>query len=337
MKIDNITIKILKEIALGETKIKRISEKIGIPRTTIIARLQRMFEKGGLAIRAAISYYELGLQPVVVFSKKESSAWRIPYIACTARFLSYEGIKYLTLFTLPIKHLNKYLEKIKETFTFKTYDPVIWIPDDTYVNFEKGRVKTNWLKLCKMISIDDLSLSRTPKIKTRLDQIDLYTLEKLQENSLEKLKRIADNLGIHPNLLLYHYHRHIQPLLLGNKIDFNFWNWDEAPLELYFLETSDFKSLRKLLSVIRRTLNFKFAFIEVNGLRAIISLQIPSWEKLDFMNALILMRKYGLRKVDFLGLIDPKSIQYYRIPFRYFGKRGWLYAKMPKHEVIRRM
>lgn len=333
MKIDSVTIKILREIALGEMKIKRISEKIKVPRTTIIARLQRMFEKGGLTVRAAISYYELGLQPVVVYGEMNPHSWGIPYIAYTAKVVSYDGVKYLTLFTLPLKHLNKYLERIEENCIFKTYDPVTWTPDDIYVKIEKEKIKTDWLKMCKVLKVDQLHLSHTPRVKVRLDQIDLYTLEKLQENSLEKLKRIADSLGIHPNLLLYHYHKHIQPLLLGNNVDFNFWDWKEAPLELYLLKASSFKNLQKFLSIFRKSLNFKIAFIEVDGHQAIMILQMPSWEKLDFMNALLIMRKHGLRKVVFLGLVDPSSYKYYALPLKYFGKRGWLYAKTPKYGI----
>ncbi|RLE75867.1 MAG: hypothetical protein DRJ44_05065 [Thermoprotei archaeon] len=331
MKIDSVTIKILREIALGETKIKRISEKIKVPRTTIIARLQRMFEKGGLTVRAAISYYELGLQPVVVFSDMDPYSWGIPYIAYTAKIVSYNGVKYLTLLTLPLKHLNKYLERIGENCIFKTYDPVTWIPDDTYAKIEGGKIKTDWLKMCKSARADQLCLPHTPRVKVKLDQIDLYTLEKLQQNSLEKLKRIADGLGIHPNLLLYHYHKHIQPLLLGSRVDFNFWDWKEAPLELYLFKASNFKDLQKILSIFRKSLNFKTAFIEVDRHQAITILQIPSWEKLDFMNALLMMRKRGLRKVMFLGLVDPSSSKYHVLPLKYFGKRGWLYAKIPKY------
>ncbi len=332
MKIDDVTIKILREIALGETKIKRIAEKIKVPRTTIIARLQKMFEENTLVVSAAVSYYKLGLQPVAVISDRAISELGIPYAAYTAKFLSYDGVKYLVLFAFPLKHIDKYLKKIGNAEVIKVYDPVIWIPDNAYVNIEKGKIRTDWIALSRgKRGKERLYLPETPEVKVKLDQIDLYTLEKLQVNSFEKLKKIADYLGIHPNLLLYHYHKHVRPLLLGNNVDFYFWKLDEAPVELYSIQASNHEELEAILSVLRKTLNFKFAYMETGGSHAIVALQVPSWEKLDFMEALLNMKKHGLREVSLLGIIDPKSVKRYIIPFKYFGKRGWLYAKASRY------
>lgn len=333
MKVDNVTIKILKEVALGETKIKRIAEKIDVPRTTIIARLQKMVERGVLSVSSAVSFYMLGLQPVVVINRTRAADINVPYLSFAVDFVDYGEEYSLALFSFPMRHLDKYLKRVVERLgvvdMLKTYDRVLWVPDEKFAKLEDGRICINWSALPEELEAGDskLKLVESPVLQVKLDQIDLFTLERLQENSFIKLKRVADRLGIHPNLLLYHYHKHVKPLLLGNIVKFNFWDYEEAPLELYLLESASRESAEKLLSAFRKLPNYHFSFLEVGGSRCLLALQMPSRDRLPFMRQVGRLKRYGLESVKLLGIVDMETARCLTIPFRYFGKRGWLFAK----------
>ena len=336
MKVDHVTIKILKEVALGETKIKRIAEKIDVPRTTIIARLQKMLERGVLSVSSAVSFYMLGLQPVVVINKTKAADINVPYLSFAVDFADYGEEYSLALFSFPVRHLDKYVKRVREKLgvvdILKTYDRVLWVPDERFARLEERGISVNWNALLEELETSDskLELVEKPVLQVKLDQIDLFTLERLQENSFVKLKRVADRLGIHPNLLLYHYHKHVKPLLLGNIVRFNFWDYEEAPLELYMLKSADRESAERLLSAFRKLPNYHFSFLEVGGSRCLLALQMPSKDRLPFMRQVKRLKKHGLESVELLGIVDMETARYLTIPFRYFGKRGWLFAKSAK-------
>jgi len=221
-------------------KVVQIARRTGIPLPTVTRIVRRLRERG--AISAIPRYSALGLSftaflfDVAGLSDRELNSFlerleELPY-KVSISILRGVNRKYVLFIAVPpIDLLERYIDLLprEPVRTVRGY-PLYWRPDIAKL--------TNYIPHLNVLlpnfeglpgvlqeALDhDLSelLPSFREERAKFDLYDLYILAYRQEYAFNKLRVIADRIGISKQLLSYHFRRHVIPHL-----------WDFNAVKLY--------------------------------------------------------------------------------------------------------
>ena len=221
-------------------KVSQIARRTGIPLPTVTRIVRRLRERG--AISAIPRYSALGLSftaflfDVARLSDRELNSFlerleELPY-KVSISILRGVNRKYVLFIAVPpIDLLERYIDLLprEPVRTIRGY-PLYWRPDIAKL--------TNYIPHLNVLlpnfeglpgvlqgALDhDLSelLPSFREERAKFDLYDLYILAYRQEYAFNKLRVIADRIGISKQLLSYHFRRHVIPHL-----------WDFNAVKLY--------------------------------------------------------------------------------------------------------
>jgi len=328
MRFDSLMIHALRELCWGEPNVKRIAEKVGVPRTTLYSRVRALRKEG--KIRACPNYFALDLQPVVVFAKTPPSNLILPYLISIVGIEGAVGYYSLALYAFPNVFLSKYTGILKEKGgvleVSRAYNPVYWIPEPDVLIPSYGGLGFNWREFDSKLDYWELreNLLRIQP-PSRLDETDAFIVKELEKDIFTPIKKIAELLKIHPNLALYHYRRHVRTLITRNIVELKL-NYKALP-KLFVFYVRDKGSLSKITSALARLPFTLFIYPLLDKFKVYGALALSQSEERRMFRSLRLLAGGGfLEKVEGVGFLDSDSRRVHCIPHLLFKGESWIFS-----------
>ena len=218
-------------------KVVQIARRTGIPLPTVARIVRRLRERG--AISAIPRYSALGLS----FTAFLFDVTDVPYEGLARRLeeLPYKlsisvlrsfSRRYLLLVAMPPKNaLSEYLDMLpSEPCWVVNGQPLYWRPDIAKLTRYSAKYKVLVPALSEVPKVLSEVIEKDPsqlvprlrEEPVRVDVYDLWILTYKQRYAFNKLRVIANRIGISKQLLSYHFRRHVIPHL-----------WDFNAVKLY--------------------------------------------------------------------------------------------------------
>lgn len=341
-------LRILEGLAIyGPRNVTEIARKLGIHAETLRKRLKRLHSQTFLKTHINIYHTNLGLKKAVVFAEafsgyedllftclKQNEFW-IFVSRCYGMFEGCVGI-----FTIPRKdctNFEQFLEEMKQLGITRNVQ-VFWSTCFHFVhsrcNWFDSQSRTwnfqwdNW--------IDEVKTERTllpytlvdPKDFPLLgDKIDVLILKELEKDATISLVNLAKMLKISPQLIRYHYQRHIVEKGLIEGFEVSAFHFGRTVSDFFFF-IFKFDSFEKLAKFASSLLDKSF----VKGLGKILNeyslfgyLYLPRSEFRNFLEALSELVREGFMKSYRYVIQDLTKSSRETIPYQCFKDGKWVY------------
>jgi len=334
MRLEEQTPFILHELCLGELKIKKLAEKMKVPRSTLYNRIKPLKEEN--ILKFCPKYDVLGLTPTVILIAEKQARPQLPY---TVVQTLVEGAtkEYTLLFCVfPYRYLEKYITFIRGENDLveisPALNPVYWFPSPHIVYVKQRRLYVNWPRVQKNISrkkhvseIPEIGMKiadKSNEVKGTIDEIDVLIIKELEKNSLINIRRISEKIGLKFSIAFYHYNKHVK--LVRYRYRLKFMPPDPS-IKLYLLRAQSLRSLLYSLRLMSLLPFFLYAYPLANEPKAYIAFSASVKDELEFFKLLRkLTRKQLLMDCRFIGYV--RKITSFTIPFLALMNKRWVYT-----------
>lgn len=349
--IDYTDLKILEGLnTYGPRNVTRVARKLGIPAETMRKRLKRLKTLDSevlLRFNANVYHTNLGLKKAVALAEatpgyedllfkclKTNDFW-IAVSRCYGRF---EGC--LGIYTIPKAHTSEFKRFIDEleNLGLARNIQIFWSTCFHSVPFTR-----NWFDEASNAWVFpwDKWVEEIPSKGTKLpytlvdpedfrilgDETDLFILKELEKDATISFTDLAETLSMSPQLVRYHFRRHLMERGLIESFEVTFFNFDKAVSD-YFVFIFQFEDMKKLAKFALSLLDKPFAkgLGKILGDSALLGyLYLPKPEFRNFIASLSkLIRRGWLQAYDYV-IQDLKKASRQTISYKNFSDGSWLY------------
>jgi len=228
--LDSLDVRILEGLAEhGPRNITRVSEELGIPRGTVLSRINHMSSSFYLNLLTTVYHTNLGMKKAVVFAKavpgQEDKLFNCLkankyYIYLSRCFGTFEGC--LGIYVIPVEHTSEFEAFLTETEKLGITSDVehFWSTCFHTVNRtrkwfddEKQRWVLPWDKWLDEVYSSSSELPYTLKdpesFTLKADETDIFILKELEKDATTSLADLARGWGTTLQNVRYHYQTHI--------------------------------------------------------------------------------------------------------------------------------
>jgi|GEM_PF-2185485 DNA-binding Lrp family transcriptional regulator len=330
--------------------ISEIARLAGLPITTTHEHFKKLISIKLIIPRSYINYRKLDLVHVHVFYKDPKINMIDKKIGITdfwtyyAKFYSCSESGIYVRYLIPLKYVSQllmFIDKIKTAGYINDYEIKVSeyylenpITFDWY-DFSSRKWIFKWDlwsdEIDKASSEFEFADSKTVY---ELDEIDLKILENLEKNPLNDLSDIARLIGVTPQIVHYHYHKH----LITNKILLGFYmDLYPFPYKAYGQRVSSFYlvnimfenngSLARYMNSIRGKTLVKSVWKNLGEDSLLIAAYLPSGEATKLLDFILNMKQKGLAKHYKLVLLDLETVKRNIIPYNLYNisTKEWKY------------
>jgi len=347
-KLDFMDLKILENLGIyGPRNLTDIARRLNIPHGTCRKRLERMLSHIFLRFHANVYHTNLGLKKAVVFAEATPGHEQLLFNCLkTNDFWIYVSRCYgmnegcIGVYTIPKNHYDnfqEFLNKLKESGVARDVK-IFWS-----TCFQSIHSKSNWFdKHTKTWFFPwDKWIEEIPNQGTELpytlvdpkdfpimgDETDVYILKELERNPRVSLTNLAKILGISPQLVRYHYEKHVIERGLLEGFEVLTFHFDPAISDT-FIFILEFDSIEKLAKLALSLLNKPFAGVlgKVLGENALIArIYLPKNEFREFIETLSKLIKANLLESYSYVILDLRKTSRQTISYEYFKHQSWIY------------
>lgn len=347
-KFDFPDLRILEALGrYGPRNVTEIARKLGMPPETLRKRLKRLTSQFFLRSHVNIYHTYLGLKKALVFAEatpgyedllfnclRQNDFW-ISIARCYGMFEGCVGV-----FTIPNDHCVKFEQFLKEVAKLGVArnSQVFWCTCFQAIHsrckwFDRKSQIWNfrWDEWIDEIPAEDMELPYTlidPKdFPIKGDYIDVFILKELEKDATTSFTKIAEMLGVSPQLIGYHYRNHLieRGIIESFEVtDFRFGTTTSNFLFFMF----KFDSREKLAKFASSLLDKPFVktlgkVLRQNGLYGYIYLPKPEFRRfIDYLSELI--RTGFLQSYSYV-IQDLQKSSRQTISYEYFRRGTWIY------------
>ena len=345
-KLDFTDLRILESLAMyGPRNVTEVARKLNMHGETLRKRLKRLSSKIFLRAHVNIYHTNLGLKKALVFAEsvpgykdllfdcmKQNDFW-IFVSRCYGMFEGCVGI-----FTIPKDHcaeFGQFLEEMKRLDIARDVR-VFWATCFHSVHSrcnwydpQLGTWDFQWGDWIDEIKSEQTKLPYTlfdPKdFPIYGDMVDVLMLKELEKDATISFTNLAKILKISPQLVRYHYQRHIIERGLIESFEVTAFHFGRAVSDFFFFKFDSFEKLAKFASSL---LNKSF----VKGLGKILGenalfgyLYLPNSEFRKFLRVLSKLVRSGFMQSYLYVIQDLTKSSRETIPYQCFKDGMWVY------------
>ena len=349
----------------GPRNISRVARKLGIKAETLRKRLSRMPHHFFFRFRANVYCTNLGLKKAVVLLETlpgredlllECLQINDFWIYLTRCYGTNEGC--IAVYVIPSDHSTEFLQFINTleimglTRNVRTYWSTCFQGVNSKTKWFSKRSKTwvfSWDKWVEEIPLQDTQLPRTLVDPTDYpvegDEIDVFILKELEKNPRISLKEIAAGLGVSPQVVDYHYRKHVLERNLIEGFEVLTFHFDLSVSDM-FVFTFTFDSLEKCNRFAMSLLDKPFVgglgkIVNENSL--IVDIYLPRVEFRNFVDVLSRLVRQGLLLDYSYEILDLRKAKHQTIPYEHFDSGKWIYdhnkhiKNLREHEIFKQI
>lgn len=358
-QLDNLDVRILEGLAEhGPRNISKVAKEIGIPRGTVLSRIDRMSSSFYLRLLTTVYHTNLGMKKAVVFAKATPGQEDVLfnylrinkfYIYLDRCFGMFEGC--VGIYVIPVEHTDEFKEFLKEIERLGVTKNIelFWSTCFHTVNLTRNWFDSDketwifpWEKWLHEVSSSESELPYTLKdpesFTLKADETDMFIVKELEKDATVSLASIGRKLGTSLQNVRYHYETHVVKHGLIETFQMAMLPLDRATSDTLFF-IFKFSDSEKMGRFARSLLDKPFVFILGKILKenALISqIYLPRQEFRSFIDALSkLVRENLLESYEYV-FQDLRMGKWSRetIPFELFQNGRWTYEHSKHLEAL---
>lgn len=344
---DLVDLKVIEALAtFGPRNISGVSRKLCIPAETLRKRIKRLYSQTFLRFHINVCHANLGLITAVVFAEsipgyenalcdalKINDFWMF-VSRCYGMFEGCVGI-----FNIPNRSCSQFERFISEierrglTRRTQVFWSTFFHPAPSLCKWFNQKTKSwnfdweRWIQEIKNGDTDSLYTLVTPKaFSIKADETDVFLLKELEKDARVSFERLGKKLGISPQLVSYHYYKH----LLGRRLleSFRATVFHFGKDSEFFFFIFSFDEWEKLVRFASSLLGKPFVKTlgKILGKNELYGyLYFPRSEFRTFLEVLSKLVRSGFLKSYQYVIQDLTSSSRETIPFQCFKKGRWGY------------
>jgi len=359
-EIDFLDLKTLEALSVhGPRNITHIARKLGIPAETMRKRLKRLGSQIFLKFHANIYHTSLGLKKAVVFAEavpghedllfhsfKMNDFW----IFVSRYYGMVEGCA--GIYTIPVDHeeeFQQFLEEVRKMEVAKDVR-VFWS-----TCFQAVHSKCNWYdpksetwdfkwdEWIEEISTKEDELPQTlidpEDWPMKAEEMDIFILKELEKDATVSFTDLAKMLGVSPQLVRYHWQKHLIKRNLIESFDVSVFHFGRAASDMFFFILT-FDTMEKLAQFALSLLDKPFVRTvgKILGKKALyLHIYIPRSEFRKFIDSLSRLVRKGLLQRYWYAIQDLEKSSRQTISYEYFKGGQWIYDHKRHIENLREL
>jgi len=345
-----IDVKILEGLAkYGPRNMSKLARELGVPRGTVLSRINRMSSSFYLRLNAIVCHTNLGMKRAFVFAKatlgEEDLLFRCMkahnfYVYVNRCYGTFEGC--MAIYNIPQDHITKFehflleLEKSGVAKDIKVYWSTCSKPVNWTTNWFDSHSETWIFPWDKWIGEIPSKRSELPytlrdpeSFSLMADETDVFLIKELEKDATTSLAAIARKLGTTLQNVHYHYVTHVLRNRLIQAFQVSIYPYEiRNPCMLYFL--FHFDDEKKMAKFAQSLLDKPFVIVFSKVLEKttlIVQLYLPRLEFRNFADALSKLVRTGLlRSYDYVNQdLRPGKWVRLTIPYELFKDGSWIY------------
>lgn len=349
-QFDNLDVRILEGLAEhGPRNLTKVAKELGIPRGTILSRIDRMSSSFYLRLLTTIYHTNLGMKKAVVFAKAtpgqedvlfnclKANKFYIYLSRCFGRFEGCVGI-----YVIPVEHTTEFEDFLTEVERLGITRDVelFWSTCFHTVNRTRKWFNDNketwvfpWEKWLDEVFSSESELPYTLKdpenFLMKADETDLFIIKELEKDATVSFASIARRFRTTLQNIRYHYERHVVKRGLIETFQMAILPFDRATSDMLFF-IFKFGDSEKMGKFARSLLDKPFVIILgkiLNENSLVSQVYLPRHEFRNFIDALSkLARVHFLENYEYM-LQDMRAGKWSRetVPFELFKNGSWMY------------
>lgn len=353
-------VKILEALCeAGPRNLSKIARNAGLPRKSVGFRLARLKENPQFFLRMHTSIYHtnLGLRKAVVVLEAEAGLEKRLFDCLLANdFWLYVCRSYgmgegcTAIYAIPIERCREFEEFINETARLRLSKNIhlYWS-----TCFQGGRITSRWFDANKnqWAFNWDKWIDEIPNQETELpytliepkaypiyaDETDVRMLEELEFDAAVPLNKVAETLGISPQVAHFHYKDHLIGKNLIEGYEVFLMRYGDSPcfMALFMLSFPSYETFARFAhSLLDQSFVITMGkMIGQNGLLAEVFLPISEFR--NFVDALSKMTLSGLLSSYKYVIQDLRVRRRQTIFPRFFKENKWVYDYGKHLETLR--
>jgi len=360
--LDLTDIKILEGLAeYGPRNVNKLAKQLGIPRGTVLSRIQRMSSSFYLRLVTNVYHTNLGMKKAVVFAKAtpgqedllfECMKVNKFYIYLNRCFGMFEGC--LGIYIIPKEHTTEFEHFLKELRKMGVAQDarMFWSTCFHTVNRTRewfdsssGTWTFPWDRWVEEVPFEQSELPYTLKDPERFtlnaDETDLFIVKELEQDATRRLADIARKLGTTLQNIRYHYNMHVVKHGLIEAFQVAILTFERATSDMFFF-VFRFDNSEKMAKFARSLLDKPFVIIigKILGENTMVSqVYLPRLEFRRFIDALSKLARAGLLQSYDYVLQDLRPGKWSRetIPYQLFENGSWTYNQREHIESLHKI
>lgn len=360
--LDDLDVRILEGLAqVGPRNISALAKELGIPRGTVISRINRMSSSFYLRLLTTIYHTNLGMKKAVVFAKAKPGTEELLfnclkangfYIYLSRCYGMFEGC--ISIYVIPIEHTNEFedfLEEVQKLGVAESID-LQWSTCFHTINLTSNWYDENtktwvfhWKNWIEEIYSADTELPYTLKdpleFPLKADETDVFVVKELEKDATVSLASIAKKIGTSLQNVRYHFEKHVIPNGLVETYQMAIVPYDAAISDLLYFKFK-FDDIEKMAKFAKSLLNKPFVPIlgKILGESSLIAqVCLPREEFRNFIDALsnLAGAKFLLDYEYVFQDIRRGKWSRQTIPFEFFKNGSWIYDSSKHQEAVRKL
>lgn len=324
------------------TNYSSIAKNLNVSRETIRRRINNfLFSRGRFLLR--VNYYKLGLSVLVVLCREASFKFKVKlndslryskelnsltYVIGSIKTISLQGSFRVIVVYPPIDYTEIYRDYIIEIIGKKRYItsfisdiPVYFTPPVTPI-FDLWH---NFIHYFEKENVTQQTTLDNQLREEKLDKIDLLILEKLEINPLRSLSDIARELSISPQLIHYHYNKHLKNVILSRHFR-PFLGEREGLKGILLIEFSRRLYMQKFINLVSKTPSTISIYSDILNPRVLWQYQISFLDYKPFIKSFSELIDTGIvKRILDLGIMSNYLVTRYIISYHKCYKNGkWI-------------
>jgi len=361
-KLDLIDVRVIEGLGkYGPRNIKKVAERLNIPRGTVLSRIKRMSSLFYLRMSANVYHTNLGLKKAVVFAKAAPGSEELLfncmkvnefYIYLSRCYGMFEGC--LGVYVIPKEQCTKFeqfVQEIKKLGGAQNIE-LFWSTCFHTINrttnwYDSASEKWifHWDEWIEEVPTEEKNLPYTlvdpEDFPIKADETDLFIIKELEKDATIDLIDIAKKLGTTLQNVHRHYKMHVLNEGLIETFQIFFLPFDRTVSDMFFF-IFKFDNREKLAKFAQSLLDKPFVYIvgKILGENAIISqVYLPRPEFRNFVESLSkLARASYLQSYDYIiQELSPGKWSRRTIQYESFKDGAWIYDHQQHIKNLRDM
>jgi DNA-binding Lrp family transcriptional regulator len=356
-KIDLDDLKILESLgAYGPRNITDVARKIGVEAETLRRKLERIPSRIFFKYQTNVYCTYLGLKKAVVIAEAVSGSENLLleclransfWIYSTRSYGMNEGC--IAVYTLPSDHSDDFAQFIQSVAGLGITRSIqtLWSTCFQSVNsktkwFDRksGRWVFSWDEWINEINAENTRLPRTlvdpSDYPIMGDECDLFILKELEKNPTISLTRLAEMLGVSPQAVEYHYHKHItkRGLIEGFEVRTFQFDMSFSDMFIFVFKFDDAEKCKKFaVSLLDKPFVGGLGKI-INENSLIVDVYLPKLEFRRLIDSLAKLVENDTLLSYYYVILDLAKAKRQTIPYEHFRNKQWIYNH---HEHLQKL
>jgi DNA-binding Lrp family transcriptional regulator len=349
-------LKMIETLALYSPRnMTEISRKLQLPAETLRKKVKRLYSQTFLRFNINVQHATLGLRKAIVLAEaipgyeatllealKINDFW-ISVSRCYGMFDGCVGI-----FAIPFESCDlfeHFVDEVKRVSLARNTQ-IFWSDYFHSVHlrsnwFDQKTENWNfnweeWIKETKKANPSP-SLLEPVSFHVQADKIDILILKELEKDARISFKRLAEKIGISPQLTRYHYYGHVIRGGFLKDFEVGFLHFGENSLFSFFIFSFDkLEKLEKFASSLKDK-PFAKALGKISDKNQLYGyLYLPKSEFRNFLDALSELVRSGFLETYEYAIQDLANSSRATIPFQCFKDGKWIYEHERYIHILQR-